>query len=301
MKERFEGEAGRALLIEALTRQDAVEHDRALATLLADRGELLEFAPGCDIVRQGDCDNSVYFLLSGESDVFVNGRSVGARSDGTCVGEMAAIDSAATRSATVTAKGVVVALRVAEPDFRVALDAHPAAYKSIARLVASRLRQRSRFVSSPNSEPVLFIGCSAEALSLANKIQLGLKYDRIEVVVWRDAVFGASGTAFESLEAMADRSDFAAFVISPDDTVISRGHEEAAPRDNVIFELGLFMGRVARERVFVIHEHRAEVKIPSDLLGLTPLTYVSSDGSVDAMVAPVCSELRDLILKLGVR
>ena len=51
---------------------------------------------------------------------------------------------------------------------------------------------------------------------------------------------------------MAGRADFAAFIISPDDTVISRDAENLAPRDNVIFELGLFMGVLNRQRVFLI-------------------------------------------------
>jgi CRP/FNR family transcriptional regulator, cyclic AMP receptor protein len=302
MKDRFEGIAGRPLLIDALMKQDVVQHDLALATSLADRGELVQFEPGAVIVAQDDADNAVYFLLSGESNALVNGRFVGARSDGTCIGEMAAIDPSARRSATVRPKSDVVALRVAEPAFRMAVEAHPVAYKALAQLLAGRLRERSRFVQPPNPEPVLFIGCSTEAVALANEIQLGLKHDPFEVVVWPNGIFGPSGTAFQSLENMARRSDFSAFVISPDDIVFSRGHEEPAPRDNVVFELGLFMGQLACERVFLIREQDTDVKIPSDLLGLTAVTYTSSPTrTIEAIIAPVCHDLRKTIVRLGVR
>lgn len=288
-------------MLETLMRQEIVQHDIGLATTLAEQGELLAFEPDDAIVTQDHPDNDVYFLLAGESSVFVNERFVGTRSDGTCIGEMAAIDSAARRSATVRAKGPVVALRVTEPNFRAALDSHPVAYRALSRLLAARIRQRSAFVQPPNPQPVLFVGCSTESLPLANEIVFGVKHDGLEVVVWPNGVFGPSGTAFESLEAMAQRSDVAAFVISPDDTVISRGREEAAPRDNVIFELGLFMGQLARERVFLIREHKRDVKIPTDLLGLTPITYVLCGGGLESAAAPVCHELRKAISKLGVR
>src|SRR6266498_5542270 len=110
MKQRFEGSEGHRLLIEALCKQEIVQQDEPLAALLAASGELVAFSPNSDIEVQGESDNSVYFLLSGETNVFVNDRFIGVRTEGTCVGEMAAIDAAAPRSATLRAKTEVVAL-----------------------------------------------------------------------------------------------------------------------------------------------------------------------------------------------
>ena len=42
-----------------------------------------------------------------------------------------------------------------------------------------------------------------------------------------------------------------------------------APRDNVVFETGLFMGAMGRDRVFVVYDKKAELKIPSDFDGIT--------------------------------
>jgi CRP-like cAMP-binding protein len=77
MKRRFEGEEGDRLLIEALLKQYLVEHNNALATMLAESGELVEFAPNTDIVVQNDVDKSIYFLVSGEANVFINDRFIG--------------------------------------------------------------------------------------------------------------------------------------------------------------------------------------------------------------------------------
>ena len=118
MKERFEGGRGRGLLLEALQKQDIVRYDKSLAEALADGGEIIEFDAGADIVRQDGADNDVFFLLTGEANVLVNDWFVGARTEGTCIGEMAALDPAAPGSATVRAKSVVVALKVTDRLFR---------------------------------------------------------------------------------------------------------------------------------------------------------------------------------------
>jgi CRP/FNR family cyclic AMP-dependent transcriptional regulator len=302
MKERFEGGTGRGLLLEVLQKQDIVQYDKSLAEALADGGEILEFDAGADIVRQDGADNDVFFLLAGEANVLVNDRFVGARTEGTCIGEMAALDAAAPRSATIRAKSLLVALKVSESVFRAACEAHPFVFKALAQLVANRLRQRSAFVQPPNPQPMLFIGSSTEALPIANELQSGFKHDKFDAIIWKDGVFGPGGVAFDSLSQVAGRADFAAFIISPDDAVISREEEKLAPRDNVIFELGLFMGVLDRPRVFLIREHDADVKIPSDLLGITQVTYVLKKG-VDLVTAlgPVCNELRKAIQAQGVR
>jgi CRP/FNR family cyclic AMP-dependent transcriptional regulator len=301
MKERFEGESNRALLIETLRRQDIVEHDAALAERFANVGQVVSLSPGTEIIGQGDGDNSVYFLLSGEANIYVNGRFVGSRIEGASIGEMSAIDASAPRSATVRAKTEVVALKVPEAGFRSALDADPIAYRAVSIVLAKRLRERSHFYQPPNPRPVLFVGCSVEALWIANELQAGLKFADIEVVVWKDGVFGPGGITFDSLYNQAVRADFAAFVISPDDVVISRKSEQPAPRDNVIFELGLLMGALDRSRVFLIKEHSADVKIPTDLLGVTPVTYVIKGHNRSAALGPVCTELQKAISEKGVR
>jgi predicted nucleotide-binding protein len=302
MKERFEGADGHRLLIDSLLKQDIVEHSEPLASVLATTGELVTFAVGNDVVVQGAPDNDVYFLLAGEGNVLVHDRFVGSRAEGTCIGEMAAIDPAAPRSATIRAKSEIVALKVAEKNFTAAIDAHPRAYRALSQLLAYRLRERSKFHQPPNPQPVLFIGCSSEALSIANELQAGLKHDSITATIWSNGVFGPSGTAVESLYNFANSSDFAAFVVSPDDLVLSRDSETMAPRDNVVFELGLFMGRLEQKRVFLIREHSVDVKIPSDLLGITPITYVlKPGGNIASSLNPACTELRKAIAELGVR
>jgi predicted nucleotide-binding protein len=69
--------------------------------------------------------------------------------------------------------------------------------------------------------------------------------------------------------------DFATLVFTADDLVQKRDHATKAPRDNVIFELGLFMGALGRRRTFVVHSRTDSPMLPTDLAGITTATYVT--------------------------
>lgn len=300
MIERFQGEKGKRYLVEALKGSQLVEHNEKLATELAGVGELVAFNPGDKIIEQDAVDNDLYFFIEGKADVLINNRRVGTRKSGETVGEMSLGNATARRVATIVARSNLVALKVSDTDFQDTANKYPQVWKVIAGIVSERLRQRSVFLSQPNECPVLFLGCSTEGLELAQYIHAGFKHDSIDAQIWTNGVFGPSGITIDSLLKEVEEADFAAFIFSPDDKIISRDKEEGAPRDNVIFELGLFMGRLSRERTFIIKEQKSDVKIPTDLLGVTPITYVQKK-ELSSTVEPVCLELREQINKLGVK
>lgn len=302
MKRRFEGTDGQRRLIAALQSCPLVEHNEALASRLAEVGQVVSFDAGEVIMTQGADDNDVFFILVGQAEVMVNGRHVAIREARDSIGEMALLSPTEPRSATVTARTEVVALKVSEPDFHQVAEEHTQVWRVVAQVVADRLRQRSALLNIPNTKPLLFLGCSTESLEIAQEIQLGLKHVNVEAVVWTDGVFGPSGVAIDALLNTVNESDFAVFVFSPDDKVVSRDNEYNAPRDNTVFELGLFMGKLERSRTFIVKEQSTDVKVPTDLLGITPLTYVyRGGGNLAAAIAPVCTELRKVINSLGVR
>ena len=122
------------------------------------------------------------------------------------------------------------------------------------------------------------------------------------VKVWTDDTFEASSFPIESLERELHRVDFAALVLSPDDRVISRGIATDAPRDNIVFELGLFMGALGRFRTFLVYPRGIETKIPTDLTGITALTYeLGPQCELSSAVAPACHQLRKQVLAAGPR
>jgi predicted nucleotide-binding protein with TIR-like domain len=71
-------------------------------------------------------------------------------------------------------------------------------------------------------------------------------------------------------------------------------------RDNVLFECGLFMGRLGRDRVFIVYDQTIKLKIPSDLAGITLAPYEGSrfqSGSAEAAVRKACLLISDVIKK----
>lgn len=301
MKERYEGDDGRRLLTEALKQQVLLEHDEELAARFVSVGTLVEFPTGAVLAEQNAADNSVFFIISGSISVHINGRNVATRGPRQTVGEMALLDPAAPRSATLTAQDTVVVLKVSEAAFQSVAAAYPRLWRPLATVVAQRLRERNRFHRQPNSRPILFLGSSVEGLPIAKQLQLQMKHSRMEVRLWTGGVFGPSGVTIDQLLEQVDACDFCAFIFGADDSTWSREREYSAPRDNVVFELGLFMGKIGRERSFIVKEHKSEVKIPSDLLGVTLITYVASNSSSSTSVLqPVCTEIEASVSRLGV-
>jgi hypothetical protein len=147
----------------------------------------------------------------------------------------------------------------------------------------------------------VFIGSSKEGLPVAEHVQLGLGPD-VEATLWNQDVFELGKTTIESLVETLDAFDFAVLVLTPDDVSISRATKKQAPRDNVLFELGLYMGRLGRDRCYFIFDADAGIKLPSDLSGVTAATFRRrADGNLAAAVGPACTQIRGMIQKLGTR
>ncbi len=300
MIERFQGSDGKPRLIEALRRQKILHDNETLAKELAEQIELVPLKPNDVLIKQGDTDNDIYFILSGRLSILVNGREIAIREAGQHVGEMALIDPMEARSATVLATENAVVAKASEGAFSSLANEFPRLWRLLATELGVRLRQRNQLVTTPNPTPVLFIGSSAEGLAVANQIQMGLYHEKIIVKVWTDQIFGASNFAIEDLQEQVKSADFAVMVVTADDHIVSREHEQDAPRDNVIFELGLFMGALTRQRTFLLTPHGVDVKIPSDLLGLTPLSYKpESKEHLASGVGPACTALGTAIKNLG--
>jgi predicted nucleotide-binding protein len=87
--------------------------------------------------------------------------------------------------------------------------------------------------------PSAFIGSSSEGLRIAQHIKALLINDA-EVTIWHEGVFGLNQGTFEGLLDALESFDFAILVLTPDDLIESRKRSSQSPRDNVLFECGLF-------------------------------------------------------------
>lgn len=299
MRERFEGE-GRPALVEALKRHEVIVGDHPLLDAFLQVGSLEEFAKGSALIEEGQDTTDVFLIIAGSASVVVKANEVGARKAGEPVGEMAAIEPQ-PRAASVIAKETLVAWKVSGSAFNKVGDEYPQMWKAVARVLARRLLERNKLITAPNDKPRLFIISSAEALPIARTIQSALQYD-VLVEVWNFGVFFAGGYSLEALENAVDASDFAVAIAQPDDVVESRGRREATLRDNVLFELGLFMGRLRRHRSILVHPRVKELKLPSDLQGLTTLGYnPAEEKDLPAALGPACNDIRNIVKKFGIK
>jgi hypothetical protein len=140
----------------------------------------------------------------------------------------------------------------------------------------------------------VFIGSSSEALEYANAIQESL-YDDADCTVWTQGIFDLSSTTFAELLKNLSLYDCAVFVFAPNDKLIIRGKRELMTRDNVLFEAGLFYGRLGAERVFLVAPSDVtRLHVASDLLGVITAPYRSkrTDGNIPAMLSSACSKIR---------
>ena len=146
----------------------------------------------------------------------------------------------------------------------------------------------------------LFIGSSSEGLPVAYALQEELD-QACEPRVWSQGAFEPTGTTIGSLLEIAQSSDFAALVLTPDDSSVRRGSEVSVARDNVVFELGLFLGALGPRRVFIIQPRDLSLTLPSDLAGVTRLEYryKRADQNLQAAIGPAATRIRDRIFSEG--
>lgn len=145
--------------------------------------------------------------------------------------------------------------------------------------------------------PRVFIASSREALHIAEAVNIRLEHDT-KVKLW-DNAFDLSSLTLPALLGRTQETDFAVFVFHKDDKVIIRGNEFSTVRDNVLFELGLFIGALGIEKCFVLFPKslEGEFRLPTDLAGLTVATYDDSlEDMVDA-VTTCCAKIKQAIKK----
>lgn len=179
------------------------------------------------------------------------------------------------------------------------------ALQRILEMVRYTAFGRLDFDDIPKSSNVarVFIGSSGEAVEVAYGIQRGLERQcrDVECTVWTDGVFSISSNFLSALARRATETDFAILVAERDDIVTWRGETSPTPRDNVTFELGLFMGALGTDRTFLVCPEEAP-RLPSDLNGFVHARYRRrTDGNIDAAIRPMIHQLCAAITEAGPR
>jgi Predicted nucleotide-binding protein containing TIR-like domain len=143
-------------------------------------------------------------------------------------------------------------------------------------------------------KPRIFLGSSGQQEKLLRALTRGLQ-DIADVDPWT-TVFNPGVSTLDRLVELTREVDFAAFVFAQDDWTTKGASPdapsgEASPRDNVVFEAGLFGGALGIRRTFILHAKGA--KLPTDLLGLTSIRY--DPDTTPAIVRQINQQLRNAI------
>jgi predicted nucleotide-binding protein len=146
------------------------------------------------------------------------------------------------------------------------------------------------------------IGSSSEGKRYAEYLQAALD-DYCESTVWDQGTFGLSESGLHALVSESKRVDFAVLVLTPDDLIVERGLKRPSARDNVVFEVGLFVGALAPQRTFIVRASDVELNLPSDLAGITTCMFRSqrTDANLRAAVNPAALRIREALRDLGTR
>jgi hypothetical protein len=151
--------------------------------------------------------------------------------------------------------------------------------------------------------PYVFIGSSSEAAEhVASAVQAELAR-AANVQIWNQDFFPPGSYVLDTLAEKADRFDFAIFIFAADDVVESRGKRYLAARDNTVLEAGFFLAHLGRKRTFIVAPNEPDLKLPSDLHGLTRIPYPHqlSMDLIRAEMGPACTQMRNSIRELGKR
>jgi Predicted nucleotide-binding protein containing TIR-like domain len=148
-------------------------------------------------------------------------------------------------------------------------------------------------------KPRIFLGSSGKQQKLLQALTRGLE-DIANVEPWTES-FNPGISTLERLVELTHEVDFAAFVFAQDDWTTNSpqassapGSGQASPRDNVVFEAGLFGGKLGMRRTFILHASGS--KLPTDLLGLTSVRY---EGTTPAEMRVMNQKLRKAIEDAG--
>src|SRR5215831_12704042 len=147
------------------------------------------------------------------------------------------------------------------------------------------------------TKPRIFLGSSGEQAKLLRAIARGLS-EVADVESWT-TTFNPGRSTLDRLVELSQEVDFAAFVFARDDWTTTDASQsgQASPRDNVVFEAGLFGGALGIRRTFLLHATGS--KLPSDLLGLTSVHY--DPATSPAEVHAINQKLRKAIETEGRR
>jgi hypothetical protein len=152
-------------------------------------------------------------------------------------------------------------------------------------------------MTTMNIQSTIFIASSNEGIPVAEAVNIKLE-NELKVKQW-DNAFDLSSITINRLIQMSKEYEYGVFVFHKDDTAVIKGKEYNIVRDNVLFELGLFIGSLGLENCFVLIPKSIEnsFRLPTDLSGVTLTFYDDQESEIIDAVTTSCAKIKSQIRK----
>jgi predicted nucleotide-binding protein len=290
--------------VEALMDQKIVRGDRKVAEALAEAGELITFAPGAELIAQGNDDTDCYFLLAGKVALRVSGETLPyGRGAGDLVGELRAINPRISRTATVTATEEVVAIRCSAERLKAAGSSVSDVWRLLAIDLASKIEQRGQLIRIVNERPKIFMIAAERRLDIAKELEAALSKD-YDVDLWSENdLVPPGGYELDALHEKARDADFGIVFAHPDDLARPSERFDDEEWETIRFELGYLMSELSRHRTLVMIPAGGPSVAPRLFKGIQPMTYqLPADGTpLRVVLVEVIDAIKELVDSRKVR
>lgn len=137
--------------------------------------------------------------------------------------------------------------------------------------------------------PSIFVASSSASRTVAEAVKEYFAGEA-DVDVWADEVFKLNESTMQTLLNRASYNDFFIAIFAADDEAVIKGEKKKIPRGNVVFEFGLFLGRIGMSRTFFILEEGTDLF--SDWDGLS-ITRFNPGGDLKDALAVSCQRIRE--------
>lgn len=149
-----------------------------------------------------------------------------------------------------------------------------------------------------SDKPTIFIASSSEALPVSEAVHIKLEQE-LRPKLWENA-FDLSSVTITTLIKKTQEADYAVFVFHTDDKTLIREQEYSSVRDNVVLELGMFIGALGLEKCFILVPKSSETtfRLPTDLAGVTATFYDDQELDIADAVTGSCAKIKQAVKKL---
>ena len=287
-------------LIRDLRGMILLEGSEVIATDVAEAAEVGHFKKGETLIREGQDDHEIHFVLSGRLQVSVKGREFAVIGPGAHVGEIALVNPNVGRSATVRALEDSVTAKLSPDAFARIAERHKSLWRRLSQVLGNHLRWSNQFLERPNACPRILI-CASEIgvpFALAMRSQTA---DRSKNPVWQvETHCLEEPDSLASLQRVLSGADLGVIIIAPGDLEFSPKGDSLA--EMVLLQCGMCFGVLGPERTLIVQPSDLGKESPATTLNLTPLTYrLDPHEALRSDIESISSRIQTAIRELGSR